>query len=177
MPYVIGGLVLVGVVALLNLALLMVILRRWQELEVVRRQDDFATRGPQLGDRLPDFAITAISGRGLTQDDFRSGELLLGVFSQDCPSCADSLPDFAARADEVRESGGRVVALVMGSDVGESDLTAKLVGPADEVVAEPEASPLFKALRVAGFPTILNYRGGVITAPSPADRDPVPAAT
>ncbi|MYS85306.1 peroxiredoxin family protein [Embleya scabrispora] len=177
MPYVIAGLVLVGTVVLLNLALLVVILRRWQELEVVRRRDDFATQGPQPGDVLPDFTATGISGRTLTREDFRSGELLLGVFSHDCPSCVDKVPDFAEQADRVREAGGRVVALVMGAEAGESGLTAELVGPADEVVPEPEASPLFRALRVPAFPTILSYQGGVLTAPSADGRQPVPAAS
>jgi hypothetical protein len=177
LPYVIAGLVLVGTVALLNLALLIVILRRWQELEVVRRRDDFSSQGPQPGDALPEFTATALSGRTLTQDDFRTGELLLGVFSHDCPSCLDRLPDFAERADRVRESGGRVMALVMGAEAGESSLAAALVGPADEVVPEPEASPLFRALRVPAFPTILSYQGGVLTDPSAAGRRPVPTAS
>ncbi|MER5851146.1 redoxin domain-containing protein [Streptomyces sp. NPDC002012] len=177
MPYVIAGLVLVGAVALLNLVLLMVILRRWQELEVVRRRDDFAAQGPQPGDGLPDFTATALSGRTLTQDDFRSGELLLGVFSHDCPSCTDSLPDFAERADRARAAGGRVLALVIGAEAGESSLTAQLVGPADEVVPGPEASPLFGALRVPAFPTILSYQDGVVAAPSAAGREPVSAAS
>ncbi|MFI6060508.1 peroxiredoxin family protein [Streptomyces sp. NPDC051286] len=177
MPYVIAGLVLVGAVALLNLVLLMVILRRWQELEVVRRRDDFAGQGPQPGDGLPDFTATALSGRPLTQDDFRSGELLLGVFSHDCPSCTDSLPGFAERADRAQAAGGRVLALVIGAEAGESSLTAQLVGTADEVVLEPEASPLFRALRVPAFPTILSYRDGVVAAPPAAGREPVLAAS
>ncbi|MDQ0686024.1 MULTISPECIES: redoxin domain-containing protein [Streptomyces] len=177
MPYVIAGLVLVGAVAVLNLVLLMVVLRRWQELEAVRRRADFAAQGPQPGDGLPDFTATALSGRTLTQDDFRSGELLLGVFSHDCPSCTDALPDFAARADRARAAGGRVLALVIGAEAGESSLTARLVGPADEVVPGPEAAPLFGALRVPAFPTILSYRDGVVAAPSAADREPVPAAS
>ncbi|MFF9506455.1 hypothetical protein ACF1BU_03475 [Streptomyces sp. NPDC014724] len=129
MPYVIAGLVLVGAVALLNLVLLMVILRRWQELAAVRRRDDFAAQGPQPGDGLPDFTATALSGRILTQDDSCSGELLLGIFSHDCPSCTDSLPDFTERADRARAAGGRVLALVIGAEAGESSLTAQLVGP------------------------------------------------
>ncbi|MEH0546621.1 redoxin domain-containing protein [Streptomyces sp. B21-105] len=177
MPYVIAGLVLVGAVAVLNLVLLLVVLRRWQELEAVSRHRDFAAQGPQPGDGLPDFTATALSGRTLTQDDFRSGELLLGVFSHDCPSCTDALPDFAARADRARATGGRVLALVIGAEAVESSLTAQLVGPADEVVPGSEAAPLFGALRVPAFPTILSYRDGVVAAPSAADREPVPAAS
>lgn len=176
MPYVIAGLVLVGAVALLNLALLVVILRRWQELVAVRRRDDFAAQGPQPGDELPEFTATAVSGRTLTRDDFRSGELLLGVFSHDCPACTDALPDFELRADRIRQAGGRVVALVIGAEAGESDLTTRLAGPADEVVPGPEAAPLFNALRVPAFPTVLSYRDAVITAPSAAGRASVPAA-
>ncbi|MEU9314648.1 redoxin domain-containing protein [Streptomyces sp. NPDC048295] len=177
MPYVIAGLVLVGAVALLNLVLLMVVLRRWQELEAVRRRRDFAAEGPQPGDGLPDFTATALSGRTVTQDGFRSGELLLGVFSHDCPSCTDSLPDFAERADRVRAAGGRVLALVIGAEAGASSLTAQLAGAADEVVPGPEASPLFRALRVPAFPTVLSYQDGVVAAPSAAGREPVPAAS
>ncbi|MDI2128477.1 redoxin domain-containing protein [Yinghuangia seranimata] len=168
---------LVGTIALLNLGLLVVILRRWQELEVVRRRDDFVAQGPQPGDRLPEFAATAISGRTVTQDDFRSGGLLLGVFSHDCPSCVDKVPVFAEQAERIRESGGRVMALLMGAEAGESGLTAALIGPADEIVPEPEASPLFKALRVPGYPTILTYQGGVLAATSAVARQPVPAAS
>ncbi|SDK94478.1 redoxin domain-containing protein [Streptomyces indicus] len=183
MPFVIAGLVLVGVVAALNTVLLVVILRRWQELEAVRRRDGFAGQGPQPGDELPEFSATAVSGRTLNRDGLRSGELLLGVFSHDCPSCTDSLPDFAAQAESARAAGGRAVALVMGDEAGESELAALLVGTADEIVLPPEAAPLFKALRVPAFPTILRYRDGVVTAPfdasapSAADREPVPAAS
>ncbi|MFF3394124.1 peroxiredoxin family protein [Streptomyces sp. NPDC002669] len=177
MPYVITGLVLVGAVALLNLVLLVIIMRRWQEVEAVRRRQDFASQGPQPGDVLPEFTATAVGGRTVTRDDFRSGELLLGVFSHDCPSCVDSLPDFTERADRVRAAGGRVLALVIGAEAEGSGLTAQLAGPADEVVPGPEAAPLFRALRVPGFPTLLSYRDGVVTAPSAADREPAPAAS
>ncbi|MCF2532195.1 redoxin domain-containing protein [Yinghuangia soli] len=169
--------VLVGTIALLNLGLLLVILRRWQELEAVRRREDFAAQGPQPGDKLPEFTVTALSGRTLTRNDYRSGELLLGVFSHDCPSCADRIPEFAERADRTRESGGKVMALVMGEDTGESTLIGKLVGPADEIVPAPEAQPLFQALRVPGYPTILSYRRGVIPdRPAAERRRPAPAA-
>ncbi|MFF3953299.1 peroxiredoxin family protein [Streptomyces sp. NPDC001890] len=176
MPYVIVGLVLVGAVTLLNLVLLMVILRRWQELEAVRRRRDFAAEGPQPGDGLPEFTATALSGRTVDQDGFRSGELLLGVFSHDCPSCTDSLPDFAEQADRARAAGGRVLALVIGDEAVGSSLTTQLAGTADEVLPGPAASPLFRALRVPGFPTFLSYQDGVVAAPA-ADREPVPAAS
>ncbi|WP_199545686.1 hypothetical protein [Streptomyces sp. N35] len=177
MPFVIAGLVLVGTIAALNVVLLVVILRRWQELEAVRRRDGFAGQGPQPGDLLPEFSSTALSGRTLTRDGLRSGELLLGVFSHDCPSCTDSLPDFAAQADLARASGGRAVALVMGEEAGDSALTGLLADTADEIVVHPEASSLFRALQVPAFPTILRYRDGVVTAPFAADREPVPAAS
>ncbi len=177
MPYVIAGLVLVGAVGALNAVLLAVILRRWQELVAVRRRDDFAGQGPQPGDELPEFSSTALSGRTLTQDDLRAGELLLGVFSHDCPSCTDAVPGFAAQADRARAMGGRAVALVMGEDAGESALTGLLAGAADEIVAHPDAAGLFRALRVPAFPTILRYQDGVVTAPLAADREPVPAAS
>ncbi|MBC9710998.1 redoxin domain-containing protein [Streptomyces sp. TRM66268-LWL] len=177
MPYVITGLVLVAAVAALNTVLLVVILRRWQELEAVRRRDGFAGQGPQPGDRLPEFTSTAVSGRTLSESDLRSGELLLGVFSHDCPSCTDSLPDFAEQAGRARAAGGRAVALVMGEEAGDSALTGQLDGIADEIVVHPEAAPLFRALQVPAFPTILRYRDGVVTAPFAADREPVPAAS
>ncbi|NGO79480.1 redoxin domain-containing protein [Streptomyces sp. YC504] len=176
MPYVIAGLVLVGTIAALNVVLLVVILRRWQELEAVRRREVFADGGPQLGDQLPEFDVTALSGRTLSRDDFGAGELLLGVFSHDCPACTDSLPGFTEQAARARASGGRTVALVMGEEAVGSPLAAELGSIADEIVVHPEASGLFRALKVPAFPTFLRYLDGVVTAPA-ADREPVPAAS
>jgi thiol-disulfide isomerase/thioredoxin len=175
MPFVIAGLVLVGTVALLNLVLLIVILRRWQELENVQRHSARMAEGPQPGDVLPEFTATALSGQTLSDGEFQSGNLLLGVFSQDCPACVDRLPEFVELADRARESGGRIVAMVTGDNPMESHVMAGLTGVAEEIVTDPEAKPLFNALRVAAFPTFLSYRDGVVTDPA-ADRAPVRAA-
>lgn len=159
MPFVVAGLVLVGTLAALNLSLIIVILRRWQELEAVTRTMRVPGEhtGPAVGERLPALDEGGPLTRVLDPAGAAGQEAFLGFFSLDCGSCVEALPHFAEYADRVASRGGRTLAVLRGEHAAGSELADRLGEIAAEVLTEDLNARLSGAFGVRRFPTFVHY--------------------
>lgn len=176
MEYLVAGLVLVVALTALNAALTAAVLRRWRARlgapPAGHHHGPGASGGaPDLGiapgDRMPEFTATTAAGATVTRDGLAGRPALLAFLSLDCPGCDDSVPELAEHARRVRDSGGRVLATVVGIDADASDLAARLAAVADHVVPEPLDAPVGTAFGVRFYPGFAHYGpDGVATAAS-----------
>ncbi|MCP2342829.1 TlpA family protein disulfide reductase [Actinomadura rupiterrae] len=160
------GLVLVGAVGLVNLALLLVMLRRWRELEAAGSAPAAGTgAGLRVIDRIPAFSTAALDGTAVTERALLGKETLVGFFSLTCKACVTSVPVFAEHAERLRALGGVSLAIVHGDGAAESDLAAQLRDAFDLVIAEDVTAALSKQFGAKHYPTYAWYdTGGVVTS-------------
>ncbi|MGW0803378.1 peroxiredoxin family protein [Nonomuraea sp. NPDC002799] len=160
MTFAVVGLVLVGVVSVLNLAILLVVLRRWRELE--------ATGGPgfppagaastvRMIDRIPSFSARALDGTVVTERTLLGKEILVGFFSLTCKACAEAVPVFAGHAERLRAAGGTSLAIVHGDDSAGSELAARLGAVMDIVIAEDSGAELSTRYGAKHYPSYAWY--------------------
>lgn len=172
MRFAVVGLVLVGVVGALNLVILLVVLRRWRELEPPggdghQHGSGGAGRqtGIRAGDRLPRFSARAVDGARVTERDLLGQEVLTGFFSLTCKACVDAVPLFAGHAERLRASGGTALAIVHGVDAAGSELAGLLTAAADIVIAEDATASLSQRYGARNYPSYARYGpDGVATA-------------
>ncbi|MET7460226.1 TlpA disulfide reductase family protein [Nonomuraea sp. NPDC005501] len=162
MIFAVMGLVLVGVVSVLNLAFLLVMLRRWRELEATGGGTHGA--GIRMVDRIPSFSARALDGTTVTDGTLLGKETLVGFFSLTCKACVEAVPVFAGHAERLRADGGISLAIVHGDDSAESELAAMLSDVMDIVIAEDSQATLSKRYGVKNYPTYAWYGpNGVVT--------------
>ncbi|MCO6007192.1 redoxin domain-containing protein [Actinoallomurus purpureus] len=176
MEYLVAGLVLVAALTALNLVLTVAVARRWRARlsappAAHHHDPDSFDRDPELGiapgDRMPEFTATTADGATVTRDELAGRPVLIAFLSLDCSSCDDSVPEFAEHARRVRDAGGQVLATVVGVDAAGSELAARLVGVADQVVPEFLDAPVGTAFGVRFYPGFAHYGpDGVATAAS-----------
>ena len=91
-----------------------------------------------VGDEAPDFTATLLSGESVSLAALRGGEVLLVLFSHECPDCKMFLDDMQAAKAEFDELG--VVILLVARD-GESGVVEAYMsenGYEFDVVADPD---------------------------------------
>ncbi|WP_067484347.1 TlpA family protein disulfide reductase [Actinomadura hibisca] len=162
MIFAVAGLVLVGVVGVLNLALLLVVLRRWRQLEAAGGP---ATTGVRMIDRIPEFSARALDGSTVTERTLLGKETLVGFFSLTCSACVDAVPIFAGHAAHLRAAGGTSLAIVHGDDAAASELAAMLGDAMDIVIAEDAKAELSRRYGAKHYPTYAWYGpDGLVTS-------------
>ncbi|MER6141384.1 redoxin domain-containing protein [Streptomyces sparsogenes] len=173
MIFAVVGLVLVGVVSALNLVILLVVLRRWRELETVGaggHSHGFPTTGAissiRPGDRAPRFSARALDGTAVTERTLLGKETLVGFFSLTCKACVEAVPLFAGHAERLRADGGTSLAIVHGDDSAGSELAAMLSDVMDIVIAEDSDAVLSERYGARQYPSYAWYGpdGAVTTA-------------
>ncbi|MDW6064923.1 TlpA disulfide reductase family protein [Streptomyces sp. FXJ1.4098] len=166
MIFAVVGLVLVGVISVLNLVILLVVLRRWRELEASgggghSHGHGFPTTGAissiRTGDRLPDFSARALDGTAVTERTLLEKETLVGFFSLTCKACVEAVPLFARHAERLRADGGTSLAIVHGDDSADSELAAMLSEAMDIVIAEDSEAELSKRYGAKHYPSYAWY--------------------
>ncbi|ADI04170.1 alkyl hydroperoxide reductase/ Thiol specific antioxidant/ Mal allergen [Streptomyces bingchenggensis BCW-1] len=165
------GLVLVGVISALNLAILLVVLRRWRELEATgggAHSHGFPASGAispiRVGDRLPSFSARALDGTAVTERTLLGQEALVGFFSLTCKACVDAVPFFTGHAERLRANGGTTLAIVHGDAAADSELAAMLTDVMDIVIAEDSEAELSKRYGAKRYPSHAWYGpDGVVT--------------
>lgn len=163
------GLALVGVVGVLNLAILLILLRRWRELEAMGGgAHGHGFPGPGSGvrmiDRIPGFSARALDGTTVTERTLLGKETLVGFFSLTCKACVEAVPLFARHAERLRAAGGTSLAIVHGDDAAGSELAAMLDEVVDIVIAEDSSAELSKRYGAKHYPTYAWYGpDGVVT--------------
>ncbi|WP_433189726.1 TlpA family protein disulfide reductase [Actinoallomurus sp. CA-150999] len=166
MIFAVVGLVLVGVVGVLNLAILLVMLRRWRELDAA---GGFPTTGAvsnvRMIDRIPNFSAHALDGTAVTERTLLGKETLVGFFSLTCKACVEAVPVFAGHAERLRAAGGTSLAIVHGDDSADSELAAMLSDVMDIVIAEDSKAELSQRYGAKHYPTYAWYGpNGMVTS-------------
>ncbi|MEU1788452.1 redoxin domain-containing protein [Streptomyces sparsogenes] len=175
MEYLVAGLVLLAALAAVNLALTVAVTRRWRAR---MSAPPAAHHGPAAvdgelelgiapGDRMPAFTAVTADGATVTRDDLAGRPALVAFLSLECSSCDDSVPELGERARRVRDTGGKVLATVVGIDAADSELAARLLGVADYVVPEFLDAPVSAHFGARFYPGFAHYGpDGVATATS-----------
>ncbi|WP_344896035.1 redoxin domain-containing protein [Nonomuraea antimicrobica] len=169
--FAVVGLVLVGIVGLLNLAILLVVLRRWRELEATGGGGHShgspgaeASSTVRMIDRIPNFSARALDGTAVTERTLLGREALIGFFSLTCKACVEAVPLFAGHAERLRAAGGTSLAIVHGDDSAGSELAATLNEVVDIVIAEDSKAELSKLYGTKHYPTYAWYGpNGLVT--------------
>ncbi|MBE1591596.1 TlpA family protein disulfide reductase [Nonomuraea angiospora] len=173
MPYLVAAVVVVGLLCLVDLVLTLAVIRRLR-VHTLRLAELAPAGAPmvQPGTTLGEFSATALSGETVSRAFF-SGPSVVAVFSTECASCHERLPEFASYLADTRPQ--RVLAVVAGDPDAARSFTGELTSAT--VVVEPMGGPVGRALRVSRFPSFYLVDGdGVVVA---ADTAPgrLPAAT
>ncbi|WP_020391121.1 TlpA family protein disulfide reductase [Kribbella catacumbae] len=158
MPYVVAGLILVGVMCLLDLLLTFGVVRRLREH--TERLDglptfasaDSASQSGLKDSPLPEFSATARDGATVTTEMLRGRPHLIGFFSAGCSACHDRLPEFVALANQAESHAA--LAVVSGTGTDATRLIENL-GNRPIIVAGPDAAAVVDKLGINLFPTFL----------------------
>ncbi len=157
-----AGLVFVGVLALANLFLLLLIARRVRQL---RDGASGPARLPWLapGVRVPDFDTLTVDGRHVSLDDLRGQPSLIGIFSTSCEPCRDQAPIFARHVRDTPPE--QALAVVVGPADEAGEFLALLNGKLP-VARETGRGPVATAFSARAFPAIylLDAAGKVIAS-------------
>lgn len=166
MAYLAGGVVIVGVLTVLNLLLTFGVIRRLREhTELLSAR---STAGPSdlllgVGESPESFTAVTTNDEQISPETL-VGEQLVGFFTSGCEPCKDKAPLFAERA--AARGRSRTLAVVIGDpdEVGEF---VTLFEPVARVVVESsmDAGSVAGAFKVKGFPAICVLNGdGEVTA-------------
>jgi thiol-disulfide isomerase/thioredoxin len=136
----------IGVIAVLNLALTLGVLRRLREGAPVRPE----RRLPAVGAAVADFHTVDVDGRELSLHDL-TGPAVVGFFTPGCAPCTALLPEFVATAAEPNRQAIAVIVV----DPGEDDTEyRRLLAPAARTVVERPHGTMQRAFGAGTFPTI-----------------------
>jgi thiol-disulfide isomerase/thioredoxin len=126
---------------------------------------------PAVASRLADVSATTTDGASFCADDL-TGATLLGFFMSDCPPCKEVLPSFAAYARTFPGGRDRVFAVVI--IISTTDEPPESLSDVAQVIVEPLAGPVCRALDVHDYPAVcvLNGRDVIFSA---FDLDPLTA--
>ncbi|MFC0030256.1 TlpA family protein disulfide reductase [Micromonospora chaiyaphumensis] len=133
---------------------------------------------PAVGFELPSFAGLTSRGLPLSSADLATGTVVLAFLSTTCGPCRESLPRFGTFAAELREAGGRAVAVVSGpAESGAADMVGALSASCDTIETAGYEDPRFTAFGVSAYPTFLQFTDGRLTvATHSVSALPVPVA-
>lgn len=162
MSVLVAAVVFVGILCGIDLLLTLAVIRRLRK-HTLRLAGEPATRSNLAlpGTPLGAFKVTAEDGATVSSEAF-TGPTVVGVFSTDCASCHERLPEFTAFVQTVRPQQALALVTGQGSDAAEF---AAAMGADVTVVVEPLGGPFGRALQVSQFPSFyLIGDGAVIVA-------------
>lgn len=160
MNVVVAGVVLVGVLVMLDLVLSFGLIRRLRE-HAARMEQLETTSGLRrasadiivgVGSRPAPFSATTIEGEEVS-DDWFAGPALVGFFAPGCGPCKEWLPRFVAAAESLSRDSVRVLAVLSTGDVDSAEEVATL-REAAHVVVEEGTGPVHQAFSVHGWPAM-----------------------
>ncbi|MFI0451630.1 TlpA family protein disulfide reductase [Actinomadura sp. 6N118] len=171
MSVLVVAVVLVGALGVANLVLTMAVVRRLGAHSL-----RLAELGPPQsrmvapGTPLAEFEATALGGAPVSRDSF-TGQTLVGVFSTDCASCHERVPEFAAYLKETTPA--QAFALVTG-DPEQVRTFADQLEPVATVVVESMGGPMGKALQISQFPSFYLIDGDAVIVAAETDPGRLP---
>lgn len=163
MAFLVAGLVLVGVIAVLNLLLTMAVIRRLRRQEAMMSMPDMDS-GPAIGSKLPAFSAEPVSGDVVTSDDLIGSPAILAFFSTDCSACKTSIPYLVEYAEVNNLKPRQVLVVVGGEDREKRDEIAAELNSVASVVYEAHHGPMAANFDVKALPTfvMIDDKGTVI---------------
>lgn len=152
MPYLVAGVVLVGLLCMVNLLLTVGVIRRLRQ-QAGRQAfpEPKMEEGLARGDKIPEFAATTTNGEPIS-GDLLGGPAMVGFFTAGCTPCKELLPRFIERA---RQTPDAVLAVVAADAGEESAAYVEQLAQVASVVSEEPQGPVQSAFKVAGYPTVL----------------------
>ncbi|MFI6734785.1 TlpA family protein disulfide reductase [Nonomuraea sp. NPDC050451] len=174
MPYLVAAVVVVGLLCLVDLVLTLAVIRRLR-VHTLRLAELAPTGGApmvQPGTTLGDFSATALGGESVSRAFF-SGPSVVAVFSTECASCHERLPEFTSYLADNRPE--RVLAVVTGDPDEARRFTGELTSAT--VVVEPMGGPVSRALQVSRFPSFYLVDGDAVVVAADTAPGRLPAAT
>jgi hypothetical protein len=166
--YLAGGVVVVGVLTLLNLLLTFGVIRRLREhTELISARGESVSPDLMLGvgDSPGGFSAVATDGTAVSREGLVAGQFV-GFFSPNCDPCAEMAPRFVDRAATLPGGRSQALAVVVGGADEVAEMVA-LLEPVARVVVEDSlgAGSVAGAFGVRGVPAICELDGdGVVTA-------------
>jgi thiol-disulfide isomerase/thioredoxin len=146
-------LAVIGVVCLLNLALLFAVTRKVRVLS--ERVDKMPVMAPAallpVGSKAPEFIAVTTTGESRSLADLAGSRSVVGFFSPGCEPCRTQLPKFAEFARALPGGSEQALAVVLGQTEAAAGLAADLHDAA-AVVMTPRQDPLPAAFSVKGTP-------------------------
>ncbi len=143
----------VGVLCLVNLALLFAVIRKVRLLS--ERVDKVPVMAPAAllpaGSLAPEFTAVTTSGESRSLADLAGSRSVVGFFSPGCEPCRTQLPEFIEFAKALPGGPGQALAVVVGETEAAARLAAELDGPS-AVVITPRKGTLTAAFSVRGTP-------------------------
>ncbi|MFF0865598.1 TlpA family protein disulfide reductase [Nonomuraea sp. NPDC003560] len=173
MPYLVAAVVIVGLLCLVNLVLTLAVIRRLRA-HTLRLSELGPTRPPtvQPGTTIGEFSATTADG-GTVSRAFFSGISVVAVFSTECASCHELLPEFTSYLADTRPE--RVLAVVTGDPDEARRFTRELTSAT--VVVEPMGGPVSRALQVSQFPSFFLVDGDAVVVAADTAPGRLPAVT
>ncbi|WP_431927343.1 TlpA family protein disulfide reductase [Nonomuraea jabiensis] len=173
MPYLIAAVVVVGLLCLVDLVLTLAVIRRLR-VHTLRLAELAPTGAPmvQPGTTLGEFSATALGGETVSRAFF-SGPSVVAVFSTECSSCHERLPEFTSYLADTRPE--RVLVVVTGDPDGARQFTGELTSAT--VVVEPMGGPVSRALQVSRFPSFYLVDGDAVVVAADTAPGRLPAST
>jgi hypothetical protein len=166
MPHLPAILALLAAACVLNTVLVVLVLRQLRQQSALLRVSIEGVANPEpimkvAGGRVDAFTAVTVDGEPVSADQL-DGDTLVGFLSPGCPACAESLPGFLARAEEI---GGRERTLAVVLGLGSAaDTLCERIAPVARVVNEPERGPVSRAFGVDGFPAFALLSGHTVVA-------------
>ena len=91
-----------------------------------------------VGDNAPDFVATTLGGESVTLSALQGDEVLLVLFSHECPDCKMLLDDMQAANGEFEELGVCVLLVARDGEAGDVATYMSENGYEFDVVADPD---------------------------------------
>ena len=160
MPFFIGGLVLVGSIAIVNLLLTLAVIRRLRSQAFSPELAPYP--GPAAGSAIPSFVADTVTGEQVSSDALAGQPAVVAFLSTTCSACPPSIPHLVGYADSRDLKPSQVICVVSGTHEDAAGIIDALVDAA-VVVVEPPNGALAKLFQVSAFPTfvIVDAQGSV----------------
>lgn len=175
MPYLVAGVVFVGVLCAFDLVLTLAVVRRLREHAVLLESGRAQAPFTPVGTALPEFTASTLDGTTLTRAFF-TGPTIVGLFSTTCAGCREALPDFT---DQIRGSDSRHVLAVIEGEQAEAEPFITALSPLATVVIEHANGPVNTAFGHPATPSfyVVGEDAVVTSATLTPAGLPVPART
>ncbi|MFE1553236.1 TlpA family protein disulfide reductase [Streptomyces sp. NPDC058718] len=137
MAFLVAGMVLVGALGLLNLALSLAIVRRLRRQEEQRGgADRHAPSGPEVGTKLPTFSAPALGGEVFASESLAGGAAALSFITTSCGACDEFVADMPEFAAQTGLDDSRIVVVIAGEQGKARQMADRLDGLATVVYEE-----------------------------------------